>query len=153
MLMEVTLIEQRLRFGFAWSQATQTARWTQVGLLATGAAWLAYTKLYFFLHPLGLTVAPSLFMYLTGRPDPFCGLTRTFAWMWRGDLAAAIRVYPLGPIAFVATCVAMGVLAYSAIAGRSFQVVMSRTRRRALLTAALTALAVNWTLKLVWLGM
>jgi hypothetical protein len=88
-------------------------------------------------------------MYLTGRPDPFCGLTRTFAWIWRGDLAAAIRVYPLGPIVFVA----MGVLAYSAIAGRSLQVVMSPRRRRALLTAALAALAVNWTLKLLWLGM
>ena len=151
--MEVTLIEQRLRFGFAWCQANQTARWTQLGLLATGVAWLAYTRLYFFLYPRGLTVAPSLFMYLTGRPDPFCGLTRTFAWMWRGDLATAIRVYPLGPMVFVGTWVTLGMLAYSTVAGRSLQVVLSPGQRRALLTTAVVALAVNWTLKLVWLGM
>jgi len=153
MLMEVTLIEQRLRFGFAWCQANQTARWTQLGLLATGAAWLAYTKLYFFLHPRGLTVGPSVFMYLSGRLDPFCRLTRTFAWMWRGDLAIAIRVYPLGPMVFVGTWVTMGVLAYFTVAGRSLQVVLSPGQRRALLTTAAVALAVNWTLKLVWLGM
>jgi hypothetical protein len=92
-------------------------------------------------------------MYLTGRPDPFCGLTRTFAWMWRGDLAAAVRVYPLGPIVFVAAWVAMGVLAYSAVKGRSLQLALSPERRRALLTTAVVALAVNWALKLFWLGM
>jgi hypothetical protein len=153
MLMEVMLVEPRPGLGFAWSRATPTAHWTQLGLLGTGAAWLAYTKLYFFLHPRSLTVAPSLFMYLTGRPDPFCGLTRTFAWMWRGDLAAAVRVYPLGPIVFVAAWVAMGVLAYSAVKGRSLQLALSPERRRALLTTAVVALAVNWALKLFWLGM
>jgi Protein of unknown function (DUF2752) len=153
MLMEVMLVEPRSGLGFAWSPATPTARWTQLGLLATGAAWLVYTKLYFFLHPRGLTVAPSLFMYVTGRPDPFCGLTRTFAWMWHGNLAAAVRVYPLGPIVFAGTWVALGVLAYSAAKGRSLRVALSPERRRALLTAAAVALAVNWTLKLLWLGM
>ena len=151
--MQIMVVQSWPGVRLGWSPAAATARWTQLGLLGTGAAWLLYTRLYFFLHPRGLTIAPSLFMYLTGRPDPFCGLTRTFAWIWRGDLAAAIRVYPLGPIVFVATWVAMGVLAYSAIAGRSLQVVMSPRRRRALLTAALAALAVNWTLKLLWLDM
>ena len=152
MLIEVMLLEPRPRFGLAWSQATPTARLTQLGLIGMGAAWLAYTKLYFFLHPRGLTVAPSLFMYVTGRPDPFCGLTRTFAWMWRGDLAAAIRVYPLGPMVFVGMWATMGVLSYSTVASRSLHVVLSPARRRALLTAAAVALAVNWSLKLVWLG-
>src|SRR5438105_706382 len=153
MQMEIMVIQSWPGIRFGWSPSAPTARWTQLGLLGTGAAWLVYTRLYFFLHQRGLTIAPSLFMYLTGRPDPFCGLTRTFAWMWRGDLAAAVRVYPLGPVVFVATWVAIGVLAYSAIAGSSLQVVMSPTRRRALLAAALAALAVNWTLKLLWLGM
>src|SRR5437879_1638766 len=151
--MEIMVIQSWTGIRFGWSPSAPTARWTHLGLLGTGSAWLLYTRLYFFLHPRGLTIAPSLFMYLTGRPDPFCGLTRTFAWMWRGDLSAAVSVYPLGPLVFVAMCVAMGVLAYSAIAGRSLQVVMSPRRRRALLTAALAALAVNWMLKLVWLGM
>jgi hypothetical protein len=59
-------------------------------ILAFGLAWLAYTRLYFWLHPRGLTPALSPFMYLTGRPDPLCGLTRTFAWMWRGDVGQAV---------------------------------------------------------------
>src|SRR2546427_7320413 len=63
-------------------------------VLAIGVAWLAYTRLYFWLHPRGLTVAPSVFMHLTGRPDPLCGLTRTFAWMWRGGLPPALAAYP-----------------------------------------------------------
>ncbi|HSR25071.1 MAG TPA: DUF2752 domain-containing protein [Candidatus Eisenbacteria bacterium] len=72
-------------------------------LSALDVAWLLYTRLYFWLHPRGLTAAPSLFMNLTGRPDPLCGLTRTFAWMWRGDLVNAIVVYPLGPLLFAAS--------------------------------------------------
>src|SRR5712691_3935320 len=69
--------------------ADRQERLTVAGLLALALAWLTYTRLYFWLHPRRLTFDPSAFMYLTGKPDPSCGLTRTFAWMWRGDLAHA----------------------------------------------------------------
>ena len=42
-------------------------------------------------------------MWYFNKPDPFCGGTRTFAWMWRGDLGRAVAVYPLGPLLFVTT--------------------------------------------------
>jgi len=42
------------------------------GLTGLALAWLAYTRLYFVLHPLGLTFDPSVFMWLTGWQTPQC---------------------------------------------------------------------------------
>jgi hypothetical protein len=136
----------------AWRPVGNRAWAAHVGLVGVGAAWLLYTKLYFFLHPKGLTAAPSLFMHLTGRPDPFCGLTRTFAWMWQGDLREAILAYPLGPVVFIATWVVMAVLAYSVVARRTPHVRIRRDVGVALIAVVLLALAANWTAKLLWLG-
>jgi hypothetical protein len=65
MQMEIMVIQSWPGIRFGWSPSAPTARWTQLGLLGTGAAWLVYTRLYFFLHPRGLTIAPSLFMSCT----------------------------------------------------------------------------------------
>jgi hypothetical protein len=37
-------------------------RQTAAVVFALGTSWLVYTRLYLWLHPRGLTVAPSLFM-------------------------------------------------------------------------------------------
>ena len=92
-------------------------------------------------------------MYLTGRPDPTCGLTRTFAWMWRGDIGQAVRVYPLGPALFMIT---FGLVLYYgsiALTGRPKRFNLPATVRRTLVVIGLTALVLNWTAKLLWLGM
>lgn len=115
--------------------------------------WLAYTRAYFWLHPRGLTFAPSLFMYLTGRPDPLCGLTRTFAWMWRGGLSQAVRVYPLGPIAFILGILLAAYAAAVALSGRGVRIHLSPRQRRAILITCGLALTANWAAKLLWLGM
>ncbi len=60
-------------------------------------------------------------MHLTGRPDPVCGLTRTFAWMWRGDVAHAVAVYPLGPLAFAARFPLLGYAAWILVSGRALR--------------------------------
>lgn len=130
-----------------------TARRSAVVALILLLAWFAYTRAYFFLHPRGLTFDPSLFMWLTGRPDPSCGLTRTFAWMWRGDLGQAVRVYPLGPLAFLAAALLTLYLAISLAMGRRLAVRMPRRVGRALLALVLMAIAANWAAKLIWLGM
>ncbi len=121
-------------------------------ILALGLAWLTYTRLYFWLHPKGLTAAPSLFMHLTGRPDPLCGLTRTFAWMWRGDLAHALGVYPLGPLVFLASFPLLGYAAAVLVSGRALRLEMPQAVRRVLLLGVLVAVALNWAAKLTWLG-
>jgi len=123
-------------------------------LLAIAIPWFIYTRLYFLLHPRGLTFAPSLFMYLTGKPDPACGLTRTFAWMWRGDVVAAAKAYPLGPILFLLLLAAVLDAATILVRGRGIwpRVRLSRSQRRVLLTVVLVALALNWAAKLIYLG-
>ena len=130
-----------------------TARRAEVVPLILLLAWFAYTRAYFFLHPRGLTFDPSLFMWLTGRPDPSCGLTRTFAWMWRGDLGRAVRVYPLGPLVFVGAAVLTLYLAVSLATGRRLAIPIPRRVGRALIALVLVAIAANWTAKLLWLGM
>ena len=121
-------------------------------ILALGLAWLTYTRLYFWLHPTGLTAAPSLFMHLTGRPDPLCGLTRTFAWMWRGDLVQAVAVYPLGPFVFAASFPLLGYAAAVLVSGWALRLEMPHVVRRMLLVGLLVAVALNWAAKLIWLG-
>ena len=115
-------------------------------------AWFAYTKLYFFLHPLGLTLAPSLFMHLTGKPDPACGLTRTFAWMWRGDVGHAVAVYPLGPLAFLLAAGLVANLVMGVAGGRQLRLTLPRQVWRTIIAVAVVALALNWAAKLIWLG-
>jgi hypothetical protein len=121
-------------------------------ILALGIAWLVYTRLYFWLHPRGLTVAPSLFMHVTGKPDPLCGLTRTFAWMWRGDLRHAVAVYPLGPAVFLGVFPLLGYALFVLVTGRVVRLRVSHTTRRLVLAAAISLLLLNWTAKILWLG-
>lgn len=122
-------------------------------LLTLALPWLAYTRLYFFLQPRHLTYDGGLFMWLLNKPDPTCGLTRTFAWMWRGDLVHAVSVYPLGPLVFVGTVLvvlwSLGVLAF----GRAARLSLSSTQWRVLIGTAVVALSLNWASKLIWLGM
>lgn len=121
-------------------------------LLGLGGPWMVYTHLYFWLHPRGLTVAPSLFMHLTGRPDPLCGLTRTFAWMWRGDVAQAVAVYPLGPVLFLVSFPLLAYAAFVLVLGRALRVRLPTPARRALVALVVLLFALNWASKLLWLG-
>jgi hypothetical protein len=134
------------------ADADREQRRTAAGVAAIVLSWLTYTRFYFFLHPRHLTFDPSLFMYLTGKPDPTCGLTRTFAWMWRGDIGRAVAVYPLGPLVFVAS---FAVLAYAiaVMAGRSLSFSLSPGLQRGIVVGAVVALGLNWAAKLIWLGM
>lgn len=122
-------------------------------LAGLALAWLAYTRLYFVLHPLGLTFDPSLFMWLTGKPDPLCGLTRTFAWTWRGDWTRAALVYPIGPVVFAGTVAFVGYATWALVSGRKLSVRLSSRWARTALGLGLCVLAANWIAKLLWLGM
>ena len=127
----------------------------QIALLLLGLAipWLIYTRLYFWLQPRHLTVDGGFFMYFFNKPDPSCGLTRTFAWMWRGDLLHAVAVYPLGPVVFLGTLLAVGWALGVLVFGRAVRLWLSRKQWRALIITLVIALALNWASKLIWLGM
>ncbi len=49
----------------------------------------------------GLGLPPCLFLTLTGLPCPSCGLTTSLAWTMRGNLGAAFRAHPFGPILLI----------------------------------------------------
>ena len=136
-----------------WVVANRVDRFVLSAPLAILIAWFSYTRLYFFLHPLGLTFDPSLFMYLTGRPDPSCGLTRTFAWTWRGDLVHAVLVYPLGPLVFLVAGLVTANLAIAVAMGRRVQLILPRRAWHVIIAVSAAAVAMNWAAKLIWLGM
>jgi hypothetical protein len=53
--------------------------------------------------PLGM--ASCQFMERTGLPCPSCGMTTSFTWFVRGNVAASIYVQPMGAmLAFLAAC-------------------------------------------------
>ncbi|SRR5712692_7858932 len=137
----------------AIAPATLSDRALARTLLGVALPWLAYTRLYFFLHPRHLTFDGGLWMWLFNKPDPACGLTRTFAWMWRGDLGRAVAVYPLGPLVFVAT-LALALYAIAVLmSGRAVHLNLSSVMVRRALLIGFVALGLNWIAKLAWLGM
>ena len=117
-------------------------------LLGGFVAWLAYTRFFWQLAGVGVTLPGCPFLALTGHPCPFCGGTRSFAFMWRGDLVDAVRYYPLIPIVFVATAVAVPLLAIGLWTRRDLDVRLPRWAWTGGLVAVLGALAVSWSLKL-----
>lgn len=132
--------------------ATSGDRTLATTLLGVAVPWLAYTRLYFFLQPRHLTFDGG-WMYIFNKPDPTCGLTRTFAWMWRVDLGHAVAAYPLGPLVFVATwALALYGLAVL-VSGHAIQLYVPTRIARRLLLVGLVLVGLNWIAKLAWLGM
>lgn len=137
---------------FTVARSGHQERIAAVGLLALAVPWLAYTRFYFWLQPRQLTF-DGPFMYLTGKPDPGCGLTRTFAWMWHGDLAHAVMVYPLGPVIFFATFALVAYALSIIVFGHSLRLPLSPVIQRNILIVTIVGFGLNWASKLLWLGM
>jgi hypothetical protein len=116
------------------------------------SAWLGYTYLYPSLSTVHAVIPTCPFLLLTGHPCPFCGGTRSFSAMWRGDVLHAARLYPLGPLFFV---LAFPVAAYGLWAlatRRSLSFAIPSGAMRALTVIGVVAIAISWSLKLLWLG-
>jgi hypothetical protein len=58
--------------------------------------------LVFLPLPLQPRISLCGFLWLTGRPCPFCGLTRALAYLLKGDVALALTFHPLSPLALIA---------------------------------------------------
>ena len=82
------------------NRAAPGDRMRDLGLLSVLVGWLLYTRVFWALRAAHVVMPPCPFFYLTGHPCPFCGGTRSFAYMWQGDIADAVRLYPLGPAFF-----------------------------------------------------
>ena len=132
------------------SPGDRVLAWTLLGI---ALPWLGYTRLYFYLQPRHLTFDGGFFMNVLNKPDPFCGGTRTFAWMWHGDIGRALAVYPLGPLLFVETFAANAYAGVILIGGRALNAYPTPGVIRRLVLIGFVALGFNWIAKLAWLGM
>src|SRR5262245_52058139 len=68
----------------------------------SGSLLLVLTFLSFPLHP---RLSLCGFLWLTGRPCPFCGITRAMAFLMKGEIALALSLHPLSPLALMALLV------------------------------------------------
>jgi hypothetical protein len=134
------------------TRAVPADRVRYLSVLAGLVLWLAYTKVFFLLQAAHLSAPPCPFYYMTGHPCPFCGGTRSFAYMWQGDLADSVRLYPLGPAFFAATFVAVAGLAAGVVTGRRWSACLTGTQWRALAIGAVSAIVLSWALKVFILG-
>ncbi len=116
------------------------------------ALWLVYTRAYWALHAAHIGFPPCPFYYVTGHPCPFCGGTRSFAYMWEGDISDAVRLYPLGPALFVGTILGTGGLAAGLVTGRTWSQQLTSRHWRLLATFGVSALLISWALKVFVLG-
>jgi len=141
-----------MTFPISITRAVPDQRLRDLGMLGGLALWLVYTRVFWGLHAAHLTIPPCPFYYLTGHPCPFCGGTRSFAYMWEGDIANAVRLYPLGPALFAGTILGAGALVGGLVTGRSWSPRLTSRQWRLLTIGAVSALAVSWALKVFVLG-
>ncbi len=136
----------------ALTRAVPADRMRDLALAGALVAWLLYTRIFWVLQAAHLSAPPCPFYYLTGHPCPFCGGTRSFAYMWRGDFSDAVRLYPLGPLLFAGTFVSVGALVAGAITGRTWIPRLTGRQWRLVVVGAVSALVFSWALKVFVLG-
>ena len=122
------------------------------GMLGGLLLWLAYTRFYWIISVGHLTLPPCPFYYLTGHPCPFCGGTRSFAYMWQGDLADAVRLYPTGPLLFAGSLAAVVGLAVGIVTGRTWTPNLTQMQWRLLIVFVVSTVGLSWALKVFVLG-
>lgn len=141
-----------LAFPVAISRALPADRLRDIGIAAALLLWLGYTRIYWVLQAAHVSAPPCPFYYLTGHPCPFCGGTRSFAYMWQGDVSDSVRLYPLGPALFAGTIVSVIGLTAGAITGRTWTPRLTAMQWRLVAVGAFSALLLSWALKVFVLG-
>jgi hypothetical protein len=88
-------------------------------------------------------LAPCQFMRTTGLPCPSCGMTTSWTWFVRGNLAASLYVQPMGTVLAVLVACCFWAAMYVAATGRPvyrlLEVIPSRYYVVPLLTFAILA--------------
>src|SRR3989442_1169519 len=136
----------------ALTRAHATERWRDLGILLPLVVWLVYTRVYWILQASHISAPLCPFYYFTGHPCPFCGGTRSFAYMWEGDISNAVRLYPLGPALFMGTILGTGGLAVGLVTGRTWSQRLTSRHWQLLITFGVSALLISWALKVFVLG-
>ena len=141
-----------MSFPISITKALPDQRLRDLGLFGGLVLWLIYTRVFLAMHAAHFTLPPCPFYYLTGHPCPFCGGTRSFAYMWQGDIADAVRLYPLGPALFAGTFLGAGGLAAGLVTGRTWVPRLTSMQWRLLMIGGISLVAISWALKVFVLG-
>lgn len=136
----------------ALAKAVPGNRMRDLGLVAGLLLWLVYTRLYWVLHTSHIVMPTCPFFALTGHPCPFCGGTRSFAYMWEGDIADSVRLYPMGPALFVGSLFGTAGLASGVITGRTWSLNLTSFQWRLVSIGVVSTILVSWVLKVFVLG-
>lgn len=136
----------------AFVQALPNDRFRDFALFGGLVLWLVYTRVFWVAQAAHMTLPPCPFYAITGHPCPFCGGTRSFAYMWQGDLSDAVRLYPFGPVLFAGTFGAVAALGYGIVSGRTLNYLPTPRQWRMLSVFTLSSLALSWALKVFVLG-
>ena len=141
-----------MSFPISISRSLPDERLRDFGLFGGLVLWLVYTRVYWAMHAAHLALPPCPFYYLTGHPCPFCGGTRSFAYMWEGDIADAVRLYPLGPALFAGTILGAGGLAAGLVSGRTWTPQLTSRQWHLLTISGISLVLISWALKVFVLG-
>ena len=141
-----------MAFPISITKPRRDQRMRDLSIFGGLALWLVYTRVYWALHAAHIGFPPCPFYYLTGHPCPFCGGTRSFAYMWEGDMSNAVRLYPLGPALFMGTILGTAGLAAGLVTGRTWSQQLTSRHWRLLSTFGVSALLISWALKVFVLG-
>lgn len=139
-------------FPLILSRALPADRRRDLVFLGGLLVWFVYTRVFWALQAAHLSAPPCPFYYLTGHPCPFCGGTRSFAYMWQGDLTNAVRLYPLGPLVFGGSLLGALGLAFGTVSGRTWTPKLTPMQWRLLWIGVGSAVLFNWALKVFVLG-
>jgi hypothetical protein len=134
------------------TRAVRTERMRDLAIAGALLLWLVYTRVYWVLQAAHIAAPTCPFYLLTGHPCPFCGGTRSFAYMWRGDISDAVRLYPLGPALFAGTVLSVGALLSGAASGRTWTPRLSERQWWLLGIFAGVLVLMSWSLKVFVLG-
>lgn len=111
------------------------------------AAWLAPSPSGFGTHrEMGLT--ECAFLARTGLPCPACGMTTSFSWFVRWNLAASLYVQPMGTVLAVWCGLTVWVGGYIAATGRPLHRLIGVVPDRWYLIPLLTMAIVGWAWKM-----
>jgi hypothetical protein len=95
-----------------------------------------------------LGLAPCEFMARTGLPCPSCGMTTSWTWFVRGNLAASLYVQPMGTVVAILAASCFWTALYTAITGRPAHRLLRAVRSRYYLVPLLSFAILAWGWKI-----
>jgi hypothetical protein len=111
------------------------------------AAYLAPSRNGFGSHQ-ALGLRGCAFLERTGLPCPSCGMTTSFTWFVRGNLAASLYVQPMGTLLAAACCCTVWVGLYVAITGRPVYRLIQRLPGQGIVITVLAWALIAWGWKI-----